>query len=86
MAQTRTKAPSFRRTAVAFWQSLAKDLFGNPFLVIKDGSDAGIHALFDPNLRDDLATLQIGKPVAVRGTVGGLKQAFILLKDCSVVP
>ncbi|HML13378.1 MAG TPA: hypothetical protein VK456_08750 [Xanthobacteraceae bacterium] len=27
MAQTRTKAPSFRRTAVAFWQSLAKDLF-----------------------------------------------------------
>ena len=27
MAQTRTKAPSFRRTAAAFWHSLAKDLF-----------------------------------------------------------
>jgi hypothetical protein len=27
MAQTRTKAPSLRRTAVALWHSLAKDLF-----------------------------------------------------------
>jgi hypothetical protein len=27
MAQTRTKAPSFRRTASALWHSLAKDLF-----------------------------------------------------------
>ena len=27
MAQTRTKAPSLRRTAVAVWHSLAKDLF-----------------------------------------------------------
>ena len=27
MAQTRTKAPSFRRTAAALWQSIAKDLF-----------------------------------------------------------
>ena len=27
MAQTRTKAPSLRRTAAALWHSLAKDLF-----------------------------------------------------------
>ena len=27
MAQTRRKAPSLRRTAAAFWHSLAKDLF-----------------------------------------------------------
>ena len=27
MAQTRTKAPSFRRTAAALWHSIAKDLF-----------------------------------------------------------
>jgi hypothetical protein len=27
MAQSRTKAPSFRRTAAALWESLAKDLF-----------------------------------------------------------
>ena len=27
MAQTRTKAPSFRRTASALWHSIAKDLF-----------------------------------------------------------
>ena len=27
MRQTRTKAPSFRRTASALWHSLAKDLF-----------------------------------------------------------
>jgi hypothetical protein len=27
MAQTRTQAPSLRRTAAALWHSLAKDLF-----------------------------------------------------------
>ena len=27
MAQTRTNAPSFRRTATALWHSIAKDLF-----------------------------------------------------------
>ena len=27
MAQTRSKAPSLRRTATALWHSLAKDLF-----------------------------------------------------------
>jgi hypothetical protein len=69
-------------------QSISKDLFNNPYIVLASNPDAvgrGIQCSFDQGQESELATLQSGQPITVEGVGNGYTLGAVMVKSCSIV-
>ena len=65
---------------------ISKDFLDNPYLTIRTGvMYQTIHADFDDRHKSDLARLQRGKRVRIKGRVKGMMIGSVILGNCQLV-